>query len=70
MGYDFHITFNELEIISASILGGTCDEDFYYRVIGRIFYLTVASNFDILTVIRTSEVKYDFYDNTWELFDI
>lgn len=70
LNYDFHLLFNELEIISASILGGTCDDDFCFRAIGRTYCSAVAINFDILTGLRTSETRFDYYDNTWELFDL
>jgi len=67
---EWHKIFNELEIISVSVLSGTSDDDFVFKSIGRSFCTGVARNYDILKSIRSWSVPCPYYDNLWELFYI
>lgn len=67
---DFHIILNELEIICASILGGTCNEKFIFNTIGKTLLGTIASEFDLLMICRDEKELFNYYNNTWNLFNI
>lgn len=63
---EFTTIFNELEIISASVMSGLADDDFVYKSIGRSFCGTIAKNHDILSQCTSG----GYYPNTNELFKI
>lgn len=70
MENNFHLILNEIELISASILCGTCNGKFIYNCIGKSFLNTVASNFDLLMATRLGNEVNKYYNNTYELFTI
>lgn len=66
----FHIILNELEIICASIMSGSCDEKFIFNSIGKTLLGTIAHEYDLLIWCRNEDEPCNYYNNIYNLFKI
>lgn len=64
---EFLPALNRLESISAAFTSGVADEVTGFKIIGRTFCATVASNYDIISISRTNSIA-PYWSNIVELF--
>lgn len=63
---NLHVIFNELEVISSSVMSGLADDEFVYNSIGISFCGIVASNYDVLSRFTPD----GYFPNTAKLFEV